>query len=114
MEANCGWEFHCKEEMEDTIKLVVDRSHGQLRCLRTMFCSNEPLLIELSIIESFYVEDESALVLAENCRRSSGAFITREFSGIDLPDGDQEAVAISYYMPGLKHLELKRSNSLTD
>ncbi|KAL3701576.1 hypothetical protein R1sor_019598 [Riccia sorocarpa] len=183
-EANYGWEFDCKEEMEDAIKLVVNRSQGQLRCLRTMFCSNEslqyiaencPLLIELSITESFYVEDErptartflirlpkreggprrmsrrdvrlyseSALVLAETCRHlksldlsdcyrltaksleilgkncsglirfSRNMLRSREFSGIDLPDKDQEAVAISSYMPGLKHLELKRSNSLTD
>ncbi|KAL3701578.1 hypothetical protein R1sor_019600 [Riccia sorocarpa] len=152
-ELNYGWEFDCKEEMEDALKLVVDRSHGQLRSLRTMFCSNEsleyiakncPLLVELSITESFYVEDESALLLAENCRLlksldlsdcyrltarslemfgrnccglirfSRNMLRSHEFDGLDLPDGDQEAVAISSHMRGLKHLELKRSLSLTD
>ncbi|KAL3679979.1 hypothetical protein R1sor_022935 [Riccia sorocarpa] len=38
--------------------------------------------------------------------------ISHEFVGVDLPDGDQEAVTNSSYMPGLKHLDLKSSNSL--
>ncbi|KAL2649358.1 hypothetical protein R1flu_017486 [Riccia fluitans] len=152
-ETNYGWEFDCKEELEDVVKVVVDRSQGQLRRLRTMFCSNEsvqyiaencPLLIELSISESFLVEDESALLVAENCRRlesldlsdcyvlttrsvemfgrnccsltsfSRNMARSHEFTGMDLPNGDQEAVAIGCHMHGLKHLELQKSNSLTD
>ncbi|KAL2650394.1 hypothetical protein R1flu_018522 [Riccia fluitans] len=152
-EMDYGWEFDCKEELEAVVKLVVDRSHGHLRQLRTMYCSNEsvryiaencPLLTDLSIAESFLVEDESAIVLAEKCRRienldlsdcyvlttrslevfgrnccslisfSRNMLRSHEFSGLDFPDGDQEAVTISSHMRALKHLELKKSNSLTD
>ncbi|KAL3698779.1 hypothetical protein R1sor_012855 [Riccia sorocarpa] len=42
-EVNYGWEFYCKEEKEDAIKLVMDRSQGQFQSLRTMFCSNKSL-----------------------------------------------------------------------
>ncbi|KAL3676337.1 hypothetical protein R1sor_026285 [Riccia sorocarpa] len=128
------------------------RGHGSMttvsfKSLRTMFCSNGslhyiaencPLLIELSITERFYVEDESALALAEHClylksldlsdcycllaksleileknccsliRFSRNMLRSHEFSGI------RSAVTISSYIPGLKHLELKSSNLLMD
>ncbi|KAL2649360.1 hypothetical protein R1flu_017488 [Riccia fluitans] len=152
-ESDYGWEFDCKEELEDVVKLVVDRSQGQLRRLRTMFSSNEsvhyiaencPLLIDLSISESFLVEDESALLLAENCRRletldlsdcyllttrsiemfgknccslisfSRNMLRTHECTAKDLPNGDEEAVAIGSHMRALKQLELKKLTSLTD
>ncbi|KAL2649355.1 hypothetical protein R1flu_017483 [Riccia fluitans] len=152
-EADYGWEFDCKEELEDVVKLAVDRSHGQLRRLRTMFCSNEsvqyiaencPLLIDLSIAESFHVEDTFALQLAQNCRHlerldlsdcysltarslemfgrnccslislSRNTLRSHEFSGVDLPNGDHEAMAIGSHMQALKHLELKKLNLLTD
>ncbi|KAL3682331.1 hypothetical protein R1sor_000353 [Riccia sorocarpa] len=107
-EVNYGWEFDFKEEREDAIKRVVDRSQGQFRSLRTMFCSNEslqniaencPLLIELSITEKIYVEDESALVLAEHRQ-----YLKKVTSSVELA---QEAVAISSYIPGLKRFGAK-------
>ncbi|KAL3699474.1 hypothetical protein R1sor_017496 [Riccia sorocarpa] len=152
-ERTYDWDFDCRQELEPVVKLVVDRSKGQLRQLRMMFCSSEsvqyiayncPLLTNLSIAESFYLEDESALLLAESCRHleslnlsdcyllkprsfeifgrncctlisfSRNMLRTHEFFGLDLPDGDQDAMAIGSYIQGLKNLELKKTISMTD
>ncbi|KAL3696765.1 hypothetical protein R1sor_010841 [Riccia sorocarpa] len=40
--------------------------------------------------------------------------MTHEFCGLDLPDGDQDAMVIGSYLQGLKNLELKKTISLTD
>ncbi|BBN12549.1 hypothetical protein MPTK1_5g21020 [Marchantia polymorpha subsp. ruderalis] len=77
-EVDYGWEWECQEEMEYLVRLVVDRSHGQLRQLRTMLCTNDsveyiaercPLLTELSIADSFDVVDDAAIKLALSCPR---------------------------------------------
>ncbi|KAL3685969.1 hypothetical protein R1sor_003991 [Riccia sorocarpa] len=94
-ERTYDWEFGCSKELEPVVKLVVDRSKGQLRQLRTIFCSSK-----------------SVQYIAKNCPLLTN--LTHEFCGLELPDGDQEATAIGSYMQGLKHLELKKTISLTD
>ncbi|BBN01793.1 hypothetical protein MPTK1_2g10300 [Marchantia polymorpha subsp. ruderalis] len=72
----CDWESEV--DMKAAVLAVVDRSRGQLKRLRTGYCTNEivdyiaakcPLLQELSIHHSFMVGDESATNLARRCRK---------------------------------------------
>ncbi|CAM6107869.1 unnamed protein product [Calypogeia fissa] len=77
-EEDYWWEFDCESKVDHLVKLVVDRSCGQLRELRTMHVSDMaidyiaercPLITGLSIPNSLMVTNKSALNLATSSPR---------------------------------------------
>ncbi|KAG6551317.1 hypothetical protein Mapa_007103 [Marchantia paleacea] len=73
MDAECMWEYDCEPVVDRLVKILVDRSRGLLRELRTMYVSDDaieymadrcPLLEVLTMQSSLGVTNKSALKLA--------------------------------------------------